>query len=473
MYFFLTDTDRSYFYGEKSSPKIISNCEEVTFSPTLSHRSPPEGQSSGSEMLILEQELGEDGNIFHDSEVIKNFENKRLKTLLRCDSAPDKLYKDRIMKIENDKTEKERRRNSSIDCQTNRVRFKLEESFKEEEERYLQLSEVENEHLNKYEDMEVYKRATPIHINKIEAPQKINLVEPPTIISPRQRKASVFNYGQVQTIPQVAKVQKIEERKISFECLHADAYGRKFSVHEETIPIRTVQKKRKISLQFLTQNNKKTILNDKTVNRSSESLNKDKKSKPKKSIQEENKKQRKKSKQELSPVAQRRKSSATEKKLSITDTFRSIVVSKKKKSGCENPDLNNNKKSTWGAIKGKMKIERKTSNSASPTQSPRNFRFFRNDSSSSIGSTGRFKRGSLSRQSSERSFSDSFERKRSTSCNSMNSVDETESIKCRYVNFLFILNLVRRSLQKFTLGTRLFFSLYILMRYKIRNFSKL
>ena len=208
------------------------------------------------------------------------------------------------------------------------------------------------------------------------------------------------------------------------------------------IPKKTISAIRKKSLQLLSSTTKKLSERKKSASLTSINSFKDKTLSSTSSNEDisQNRKQRKKSRQENASLQQFRKKSIgngnIERKTSITDTIRA-AVSSRKKSDRKNSVVTlpeyvfDSKKSKWGAIRDKMKLDRRSSSSGSPNQSPRNFRFSRNDSMSSVGSNSRFSRNSLSRRSSERSQFDGYDKRSIVSLNSFDGENGVDEPQCR------------------------------------------
>ena len=404
--------------------------------PSISYRVSPDGASSSEEMGVFEQNIDVE---LKSNGQLEDFDYPKTKLLMRSGSAPQKRYKEELLRIDN--IEKERRRNSSIDISTSKVRFKLEESFKEEEERYLQLAEVENEGFNNYKDIEIYKTKT---IKDIQNEIYLTDSKDDTSKKPLQRQRKVSVVSRRLPIPEVINNPiKVETKIHCLEPCQVSSYNNEINeIKEEVIPKKTISAIRKKSLQLLSSTTKKLSERKKSASLTSINSFKDKTLNSTSSNEDisQNRKQRKKSRQENASLQQFRKKSIgngnIERKTSITDTIRA-AVSSRKKSDRKNSVVTlpeyvfDSKKSKWGAIRDKMKLDRRSSSSGSPNQSPRNFRFSRNDSMSSVGSNSRFSRNSLSRRSSERSQFDGYDKRSIVSLNSFDGENGVDEPQCR------------------------------------------
>ena len=472
-----------------------------TTRPPLNRTKSSDSHTSGIDMRVSEQDLGSDAESLPSCE----------ESLTNSDSAPDspELFKQKQdtnrresapaslnLKIMNDiqqlnsineeKTREYHRRYSSVEERTGRVRFNLEESFKEEEDRYnKQFNESDGQDLEpKFSDIEAYKMpAVSQYPRKVSSPpclscdieeirheheQQNQQNKQRKDSSDRSRKCSVYsdNSGSIQIMPgqtvrkvssqenlireeisetvvELRKPKKRDSRKISLqECKsnkEQKADTRKLSLQEGSnrrrsvcFDERTSESSRKFSLQVP---KRRPSFSDRKL---SLQERKQSTSERKASLHE-----RKYSAHERKLSSSERKYSSTERKLSsqetrktsLTDTFRAVVGQKKKverKHSSENlADENNNfsgdKKSAWGLIKNKIRKDRKSSNDAIQHGSPRMMRILsRNDSTSSIdsGTPRRNRRADSTGKRSTRS--EDYDEKSISSYNSIDLEDEPE-----------------------------------------------
>lgn len=508
-------------------PFTKSPINSASSTPQLTGRSSKSDESNDEDnidMRILEQDLGSDadslpscGESLTASESPPNSPElfkPKLDTSNRRESAPASLnleaIKDGIERndCENDEDDLLRelhRRYSSVEERTNRVRFKLQESFQEEEDRYNKqfIEESEVDLQRKFSDIEGYKIPPKQYQRKVSSPPCLpseieeSLPEQRKTSFDRSRKCSVYsdNSGSYQILPgQAVKrvashddlivendIKNDIDRKISlqdhkpilreknstdrkhslqdaprrrsliiFDTRKDEQGNRKFSLQ--------VQKRRpsfsdrKLSLQErqnaerkVSSADRKLSLNVPTDQQRKQSLAERKISQSDRKISSTDRKisltERKISSSERKISSSERKHSSAERKLSqeirkvsLSDTLRSVVGTKKKHErkpshegiADENNNLSNDKKSTWGLIKNKIKKDRKSSNDLLTNGSPRMLRLLsRHDSSSSVesGTPRRSRRSdSLSKRSPR---SEDYDRK---SISSFNSLDLEDSM---------------------------------------------
>lgn len=464
-----------------------SSIDSATSTPNLTLHSSKSKESNEEEraldMRMSEQDLGSDadslpscGESLTASESPPN-SPELFKPKLdsnRRESAPASLnleaLKDGIECDEDESTNNEdiirelHRRYSSVEERTNRVRFKLQESFQEEEDRFQkQFNESETDLQRQFSDIEGYKVSSP-SLNHY--PRKVS--SPPCLASEieeslqqeqrktsfdRSRKCSVYsdNSGSYQILPgQAVKrvsshddlmdeeriIKTAEERKISLQDhkpshREKNSYDRKLSLQDaprrrsmiffdskkdeqgnRKFSLQMPKRKpsfsdRKLSLQERKNDDRKTSTADRKLSLNIVGERKISSAEQRRFSTNERRMsstERKMSTNERRMSSSERKhSSTTERKLSqevrkvsLSDTLRSVVGTKKKHErkqsqeglADENNNLSSNdKKSTWGLIKNKIKKDRKHSNELLTNGSPRMLRLLsRHDSSSSVES---------------------------------------------------------------------------------------
>ena len=463
-----------------------------------------------SKMRMLEQDLGSDAESLPScEESLTNSENsppgspqafKKKLGVNRRESAPasinakfindeDEVTKE-MAKIENHEgslaTRESHRRYSSVEERTSRVRFKFEESFKEEENRYeKQFDDQEEEDLRQnFSDIEPFKVLPPsslqysrkvscppclsCDIEEVRQESQQNFVQQPRKDSTesRTRKCSVYsdNSGSIQILPgQTIRKVSSKDNLISEEEIHSfqhQNYHRKTSLQEQKARKTSRVENRKASLQENCGRKVSINTEEKPCNESSRKFSlqiprrRQSFSDRKLSLQERRKqstaerklstdngkyssRERKASFSEKKHSVSERKTSQPElRKISLTDTFRAVVGTKKKTErkksqevlADENNNMSSDKKSAWGLIKNKIKKDRKSSNDAIQQGSPRMIRLLsRNDSSSSLDS-GTPKRNRRRTYSADKRSprSEEYDQKSISSYNSMDLEDEPD-----------------------------------------------
>ena len=248
-------------------------------------------------------------------------------------------------------------------------------------------------------------------------------------INNSQRKTSLQEY-------KVRKTSKIENRKTSLQ----ENYHRKKSLNavdeiNEKSPSNN-ENSRKFSLQVP---RRRQSFSDRKL--SLQERNQRKQSTAERKFSTDNGKyeQRKTSLstgEKKHSVSERKTSQPELRKISFTDTFRSVVGTKKKTErkqsqevlADENNNTSGDKKSAWGLIKNKIKKDRKSSNDAIQQGSPRMLRLLsRNDSSSSLDSgTPKRNRRRTNSHGKRSPRSEEYDQKSISSYNSMDLEDEPE-----------------------------------------------
>ena len=498
---------------------------------------------SAPDMRIIEQDLGSDADSLPScEESLTTSESPPNSPELfnpktepnRRDSAPASLNIEALKELKHNNGEHDdeviremHRRYSSVEERTNRVRFKLQESFQEEEERFSKkFHNSEDAELHrKFSNVEEYK-INP-QIQAVNYPRKVS--SPPCLASEieeslqlstterkssfdRSRKCSVYsdNSGSYQIMPGqaitrvpshddiITPVTKEDNRKNSLQdheirLRHHDTDDRKYSLQENRRHSMTFPDKRddngnrKFSLQMIKrrpsfsdrklslQERKGSSINERKISTSTNEQRKyssadrklsacerkisttaDRKlSACERKISTSADRKLSACERKLSSTADRKLSSAERKmsstdrklssserkmssserklsqevrKVSLGDTIRAVVGTKKKherkasqeglSAADENNNVSNDKKSTWGLIKNKIKKDRKSSNDLMTNGSPRMLRLLsRHDSSSSVESgTPRRMRRSDSKHSQR---SEDYDEKSISSYNSM------------------------------------------------------
>uniref|UniRef100_A0A7M5WJS3 Uncharacterized protein n=1 Tax=Clytia hemisphaerica TaxID=252671 RepID=A0A7M5WJS3_9CNID len=474
--------------------------EAIRQRPALNRTKSEDSQTSGIDMRISEQDLGSDAESLPScEESLTNSENsppnspelfKQKQEVSRRESAPAsfniKILDDiqGLNEINEERSREFHRRYSSVEERTSRVRFNLEESFKEEEDHYSKQFD-ENEEQPKFSDIEGYKVA-PLtqYPRKVSSPPCLSCdieevrqeyqqnQQVPTAqrkdSSDRSRKCSVYsdNSGSIQILPgqSVRKVSsqenliREEEESTPIAPLR-NKYDRKISLQEPKLRKDSRVDNRKLSLQENSSRRKSVCIDEKSTNENSRkfslqiprrrpsfsdrklSLQERKNSTHERKMSSHDRKysahERKISSSERKYSAHERKLSQQEtRKTSLTDTFRSVVGTKKKSERKASQEVladeNNNvdRKSAWGLIKNKIKKDRKSSAEAIQQGSPRMLRLLsRNDSSSSIdsGTPRRHRRsGSAGKRASTRS--EDYDQKSISSFNSVDLEDEPDIV---------------------------------------------
>lgn len=406
-------------------------------------------QIQSSKMCILDQYLGSDAESLPScEESLTNSENsppnsppafKKKVGLDRRESAPAslnvKFVNSHVIKVSetSEQTNREsHRRYSSVEERTSRVRFNLEESFKEEECRYeKQFEEEEDHHMTKlFSDVEPFKvsPSSQTYSRKVSCPpclscdieevrQDNQQTKRKDSSESRTRKCSVYsdNSGSIQILPgqSIKKIASNENLIVSEqESLQSNAH-RKTSLQEYKTRKYSKVDNRKLSLQENSNQKKSSNGEERSSKENSRKFSlqgprrrqsfSDRKLSLQNNLTMERKistdgkytyQERKTSLSDRKSL-ERKTSQPELRKISLTDTFRSVVGTKKKAErkqsqetlADENNNLSSDKKSAWGLIKNKMKKDRKSSNDAIQQGSPRMIRLLsRNDSSSSLDS---------------------------------------------------------------------------------------
>lgn len=516
-----TQTTKKKNSFQISMPDIHYNrnkCNDDSLEENEEDQESLEDHNATSKMRMLEQDLGSDAESLPScEESLTHSENsppcspqafKKKQVVNRRESAPASINM-KFISDEDDKdgddseketkmirdnetpTRESHRRYSSVEERTSRVRFKFEESFKEEENRYeKQFDDQEPEDFHQsFSDIEPFKVLPPSsaqYSRKVSCPPCLSCDieevrqenQQPAVLpqsrkdstESRTRKCSVYsdNSGSIQILPgqsirkvsskdnliseeeidslklqnqmnsqrktslqehKVRKLSKIENRKTSLQ----ENYGRKKSLNavDENEKSSNNENSRKFSLQVPRRrqsfSDRKLSLQERRKPSTAE----------RKFSTDNGKNERKTSLYEKKHSVSERKTSQPElRKISFTDTFRSVVGTKKKAErkqsqevlADENNNTSGDKKSAWGLIKNKIKKDRKSSNDAIQQGSPRMLRLIsRNDSSSSLDSgTPKRNRRRTDSQGKRSPRSEEYDQKSISSYNSMDLEDEPE-----------------------------------------------